>query len=253
MSGESLAPGAPRTWSSAPPATAPRRASAVLPKSRPPGAGARGAAGLHLPVRHSSPRCCSAALRRSRPASPSPPGLPPSRRSRRPAASMRGSSGPTTCWLAVASSPASSARSSPVPHRPREVAVALGLGLNLTVNAFPGDVAGTSLHMLAAHPPSAETLLIAWLDGVADRMATLERDGLAPIIDEWRRSAVGLGGPGDGPRSGGQFRGDRRGRRRRRCSARAIRRRAAPGPRRRRASGLRCERLTSPQRCSPRG
>ena len=76
-----------------------------------------------------------------------------------------------------------------------QVAVALGLGLNLRVNAFPGDIAGTSLHMLAAHPPSADTLLIAWLDGVADRMATLEREGLPPIIDEWRRSAVGLGGP----------------------------------------------------------
>ena len=76
-----------------------------------------------------------------------------------------------------------------------EVAVALGLGLNLTVNAFPADVAGTSLHMLTAQPPSAVTLLIAWLDGVADRLAILERNGLPPIIDEWRRSAVGLGGP----------------------------------------------------------
>ncbi len=88
-----------------------------------------------------------------------------------------------------------------------QVAVALGLGLNLRVDGFPADIDGTSLHLLTGHPPSAETLLIAWLDALADRMAILERSGLVAIIDEWRRCAVGLGGPVTVHGPGGSFDG----------------------------------------------
>jgi len=88
-----------------------------------------------------------------------------------------------------------------------QVAVALGVGLNLTVNEFPDDVAGTSLHMHAGAVPSAEALLIAWLDALADRMATLEGSGLTAIIEEWRGCAVGLGGPLTVQGPGGAFEG----------------------------------------------
>ncbi len=88
-----------------------------------------------------------------------------------------------------------------------EVAVALGLGLNLTVDAFPSGVAGASVHMLTAHPPAAETLLIAWLDALSDRMAALESGGLAAILDDWRRCAVGLRGPVTVHGPGGSFEG----------------------------------------------
>jgi BirA family transcriptional regulator, biotin operon repressor / biotin---[acetyl-CoA-carboxylase] ligase len=75
------------------------------------------------------------------------------------------------------------------------VAVALGIGLNLAVDRFPAGVAGVSLHTLVAHPPDAETLLRAWGDALWRRLDALERGGIAAVVGDWRRHAVGLGMP----------------------------------------------------------
>jgi BirA family biotin operon repressor/biotin-[acetyl-CoA-carboxylase] ligase len=75
-----------------------------------------------------------------------------------------------------------------------ERAVAVGLGVNLSVASFPPDVRGISLHEIAP-PPTALALLHDWVARFGDRVLTLERDGLRPLLDDWRRHAVGLGEP----------------------------------------------------------
>ncbi len=78
---------------------------------------------------------------------------------------------------------------------PGEVAIALGLGVNLRVERFPDGVVGASLHTFADPPPGAEPLLFAWLDALAGRLATLASGGVASVVGAWRTSAVGLGQP----------------------------------------------------------
>jgi BirA family biotin operon repressor/biotin-[acetyl-CoA-carboxylase] ligase len=73
------------------------------------------------------------------------------------------------------------------------VAIALGLGVNLRVGAFPEGAQGISLHELVEHPPDAETLFRSWIDRLWARLVTLERDGLPAIVADWRRVAIGLG------------------------------------------------------------
>lgn len=73
------------------------------------------------------------------------------------------------------------------------VAIALGLGVNLRVGAFPDGAQGISLHELVEHPPDAEPMLHSWLDRLWTRLVTLERDGLPAIVADWRKVAVGLG------------------------------------------------------------
>jgi len=75
------------------------------------------------------------------------------------------------------------------------VAVALGLGLNLNVDRFPTGVTGVSLHTIVDHPPDAEVLLRAWADALRQRLAGLERGGIAGLISDWRQCSVGLGLP----------------------------------------------------------
>ncbi len=76
-----------------------------------------------------------------------------------------------------------------------EVAIALGLGVNLRVDRFPDGFEAVSLHTLVEQTPAAENLLVRWSDAFADRIATLERGGIGAILGDWRRRAVGLGGP----------------------------------------------------------
>ena len=82
-------------------------------------------------------------------------------------------------------------------ERPRtgqdRVAVVLGLGVNLTVDRFPDGIAAVSLHALVDRPPTAEELLVAWGRAFAERIAALERGGLAAVLPDWRRCALGLG------------------------------------------------------------
>lgn len=75
------------------------------------------------------------------------------------------------------------------------VAVALGLGVNLRVETFPEGADGVSLHTLVETVPDAEALLIAWGEALGVRLTTLEAGGIAAIVGDWRRCAVGLGGP----------------------------------------------------------
>jgi BirA family biotin operon repressor/biotin-[acetyl-CoA-carboxylase] ligase len=81
------------------------------------------------------------------------------------------------------------------PGRPsvEELALVLGLGVNLRVDRFPEGLNAVSLHTLVEQPPAVEDLLLRWSDALADRIATLERGGIAAILGDWRRSAVGLG------------------------------------------------------------
>ncbi|MBV9100707.1 MAG: biotin--[acetyl-CoA-carboxylase] ligase [Candidatus Dormibacteraeota bacterium] len=74
-------------------------------------------------------------------------------------------------------------------------AVALGLGVNLSVPEFPPGIAGVSLHTLAARPPSRDAVLDAWLDALGRRLAALEARGLAALLPDWRQAAAGLGAP----------------------------------------------------------
>jgi BirA family biotin operon repressor/biotin-[acetyl-CoA-carboxylase] ligase len=83
----------------------------------------------------------------------------------------------------------------PVTSNGELVAIALGIGVNLTVGVFPDDIEAVSLHTLVASPPSAEGLLVAWGQALGLRIAALERGGIAALLDDWRRYAVGLGGP----------------------------------------------------------
>ncbi|MFI5287121.1 MAG: biotin--[acetyl-CoA-carboxylase] ligase [Candidatus Dormibacteria bacterium] len=77
----------------------------------------------------------------------------------------------------------------------RRVCIALGLGVNLHVDHFPEGLEAVSLHSLLANPPAPEELLVAWGVALGDRIAALEQGGIGAILDEWRRHAVGLGGP----------------------------------------------------------
>jgi BirA family biotin operon repressor/biotin-[acetyl-CoA-carboxylase] ligase len=81
------------------------------------------------------------------------------------------------------------------------VALALGLGVNLSVDRFPDGIEAVSLHTLVDVAPAAEVLLLAWGAALGSRIGTLGRGGIAAILDDWRRCAVGLGGPVsvDGP------------------------------------------------------
>ncbi len=73
------------------------------------------------------------------------------------------------------------------------VAIALGLGVNLHVDRFPGGFEAVSLHTLVAKPPPAAELLVAFGVALGRRIAALERGGIGALLADWRRSAVGLG------------------------------------------------------------
>jgi BirA family biotin operon repressor/biotin-[acetyl-CoA-carboxylase] ligase len=75
------------------------------------------------------------------------------------------------------------------------VAVALGLGVNLRVESFEDGVQGVSLHTLVATHPAAEEFLMAWGTALTGRIAMLEQGGIGALLADWRRHAIGLGGP----------------------------------------------------------
>lgn len=81
----------------------------------------------------------------------------------------------------------------PASSSPGEVAVVLGLGLNLRVAAFPAGATGISLHEVVEDPPGAEVILGAWAEALWPRIAALEEGGIAAVLTDWRRSSVGLG------------------------------------------------------------
>jgi len=73
------------------------------------------------------------------------------------------------------------------------VAVACGVGLNLTVAAFPPGVAGASLHTLVGREVDWEEALAALLPALAGRCAELYRGGVAATVAAWRQRSVTLG------------------------------------------------------------
>jgi BirA family biotin operon repressor/biotin-[acetyl-CoA-carboxylase] ligase len=74
-------------------------------------------------------------------------------------------------------------------------AVVVGLGLNVRVPEFPEGVPGVSLHEVMDVPPGIDDLLDAWLAALKRRVRALEAGGLAGLLPDWRRRAVGLGEP----------------------------------------------------------
>lgn len=73
------------------------------------------------------------------------------------------------------------------------VAVIVGGGVNLGVKEFPPDIDGVSLAVLTGSPPTARTLLDAWLPHLDRRVTALEQHGLPRLLSDWRRCAAGLG------------------------------------------------------------
>jgi len=73
-----------------------------------------------------------------------------------------------------------------------EVAVAVGVGVNLRVGTFPPGADGISAHEVAA-PPDPLELLHAWLVALTPRLLALGRAGIPGLRDEWRAKAAGLG------------------------------------------------------------
>jgi BirA family biotin operon repressor/biotin-[acetyl-CoA-carboxylase] ligase len=76
-----------------------------------------------------------------------------------------------------------------------DIAVVVGLGLNLRVERFPAGMTGVSLHALVHDPPDAEHVLLAWGDAFRVRITSLEEGGIAAVVAGWRLHAVGLGMP----------------------------------------------------------
>ena len=116
------------------------------------------------------------------------------------------------------------------------VAIALGIGVNLTVDMFPDGLEAVSLHTLVATPPNAEDLLVAWSQALHGRIASARarRDQRAA-----RRLASLRGGswcPGHRSDCRRHHRRDRRRCGRRRRFARRVVRRNASIPRSRRPS-----------------
>lgn len=73
--------------------------------------------------------------------------------------------------------------------------VVLGLGINLSVDAFPPGVEGASLHRLClpAPPPSAEALLGAVLTALAARLDQVARGDTGGLEEAWLARALGIG------------------------------------------------------------
>jgi len=88
-----------------------------------------------------------------------------------------------------------------------DIAVVVGLGLNLRVDRFPAGATGVSLHSLVDDPPDAEHLLMAWGDALRVRIASLEEGGISAVVAGWRLHAVGLGVPVTVTTASGAFEG----------------------------------------------
>lgn len=78
--------------------------------------------------------------------------------------------------------------------RVQDLAVVVGVGLNLTVDDFPPGVAGASLHRLAGRAVGWEEALAALLTALGARLAELREGGVAATVAAWRERAVGIGG-----------------------------------------------------------
>ena len=73
--------------------------------------------------------------------------------------------------------------------------IILGLGVNLTVPAFPADVAGVSLDRLAGAAYGWEAFLTTLLPELHRRLRQVEAGGIGSLRADWTARAAGLGGP----------------------------------------------------------
>ena len=73
--------------------------------------------------------------------------------------------------------------------------IVLGVGLNLTVAAFPPDVPGVSLDRVAGGVWGWDAVLAAFLAELGSRLRQVEAGGVRSLRDDWTARAAGLGGP----------------------------------------------------------
>jgi BirA family biotin operon repressor/biotin-[acetyl-CoA-carboxylase] ligase len=73
--------------------------------------------------------------------------------------------------------------------------IILGLGVNLTVPAFPPDVPGVSLDRLAGATYSWDAVLTALLPELGRRLEQVRTGGIRSLRTDWTARAAGLGGP----------------------------------------------------------
>jgi len=75
-------------------------------------------------------------------------------------------------------------------------AVAVGIGINVSVDGFPQGIDGASLHRLCpAEPPRREALLGALLLRLSSWLDVLELRGTDAVAAAWTALAIGLGDP----------------------------------------------------------
>jgi BirA family biotin operon repressor/biotin-[acetyl-CoA-carboxylase] ligase len=73
--------------------------------------------------------------------------------------------------------------------------IVLGIGVNLTVAAFPPDVPGVSLDRVAGGVWGWDAVLAAFLAELGGRLRQVEAAGVRSLRDDWTARAAGLGGP----------------------------------------------------------
>jgi len=93
------------------------------------------------------------------------------------------------------------------PGAPAGMAVVVGVGLNLSVEAFPPGVEGASLHRLAGRAVGWEEALAALLPALGARLGELRARGVPATVAAWRRRAVWLGSAVRVHTSGGEVEG----------------------------------------------
>jgi BirA family biotin operon repressor/biotin-[acetyl-CoA-carboxylase] ligase len=71
--------------------------------------------------------------------------------------------------------------------------IILGLGVNLSVGAFPEDVPGVSLDQVAGARFGWEAVLAALLPELGRRLGQVEEGGLASVRGDWTALAAGIG------------------------------------------------------------
>jgi len=72
--------------------------------------------------------------------------------------------------------------------------IVLGVGVNLTVAAFPPDVPGVSLDRVAGRVWGWDAVLAAFLAELGRRLRQVEAGGIRSMRDDWTARAAGLGG-----------------------------------------------------------
>jgi BirA family biotin operon repressor/biotin-[acetyl-CoA-carboxylase] ligase len=73
--------------------------------------------------------------------------------------------------------------------------IVLGLGINLTVPAFPPDVPGVSLDRIAGAAFGWDAVAGALLPELGRRLEQVETGGIVSLRGDWTARAAGLGGP----------------------------------------------------------